>query len=129
VAIEHVHDQSGNFLVEVNGDTATAFCYGVAYDHHVLDDLGATETLADPYPVYRALRDGGPCASSGAPAGRCPGMSGIRTLRTTATGHVLEWTRSRKIPRAMTQPWRDVPIGASCTSRSTSSPRTSCAMP
>ena len=33
-AIEHVHHQSGNFLVEVSGDIATAFCYGVAYHHH-----------------------------------------------------------------------------------------------
>jgi hypothetical protein len=32
-ALEHVHHQSGNFLVDITGAQATAFCYGVAYHH------------------------------------------------------------------------------------------------
>lgn len=32
-AIEHVHHQTGNFLVDVSGAQATAFCYGIAYHH------------------------------------------------------------------------------------------------
>jgi hypothetical protein len=29
--VDHVHHQSGNFLVDIQGDQATAFCYAVAY--------------------------------------------------------------------------------------------------
>ncbi|HEU0030028.1 MAG TPA: nuclear transport factor 2 family protein [Kofleriaceae bacterium] len=32
-AIDHVHHQAGNFLVDITGDEATAFCYAVAYHH------------------------------------------------------------------------------------------------
>jgi hypothetical protein len=31
--IDHIHHQSGNFLVDISGNEATAFCYGVAYHH------------------------------------------------------------------------------------------------
>ncbi|HWO18469.1 MAG TPA: cytochrome P450 [Kofleriaceae bacterium] len=41
---------------------------------YVPDDLGATETLADPYPVYRALRDGPPVRFQRIPAGAHPGV-------------------------------------------------------
>lgn len=29
-ALEHIHHQVGNLQIAVNGDTATAFCYGIA---------------------------------------------------------------------------------------------------
>jgi hypothetical protein len=32
-SIEHVHHQSGNFLVDLSFNEATAFCYAVAYHH------------------------------------------------------------------------------------------------
>ena len=28
--LEHIHHQTGNLLISVNGDTAKAFCYGIA---------------------------------------------------------------------------------------------------
>lgn len=28
--LEHIHHQAGNLRISVNGDTATAFCYGIA---------------------------------------------------------------------------------------------------
>ncbi len=31
--LEHVHHQIGNLEIRVEGDTATAFCYGVAFHH------------------------------------------------------------------------------------------------
>ncbi|MGE0397452.1 MAG: nuclear transport factor 2 family protein [Kofleriaceae bacterium] len=31
--IDAIHHQAGNYLVEVSGAEATAFCYGVAYHH------------------------------------------------------------------------------------------------
>jgi len=41
---------------------------------HVPDDLGSPETFADPYPVYRALRDGPPVRFKRIPAGAAPGV-------------------------------------------------------
>lgn len=32
-AIEHVHHQAGNLQIAVQGDNATAFCYGIALHH------------------------------------------------------------------------------------------------
>src|SRR5262245_31414589 len=41
---------------------------------YVPDDLGSTEILADPYPVYRAFRDGPPVRFQRIPAGVHPGV-------------------------------------------------------
>ncbi len=41
---------------------------------HVPDDLGSRETIADPYPVYRALRDQSPVRFQRVPAGAAPGI-------------------------------------------------------
>jgi cytochrome P450 len=41
---------------------------------YVPDDLGTTETLADPYPVYRAFREGPPVRFQRYPAGFFPGV-------------------------------------------------------
>jgi cytochrome P450 len=41
---------------------------------YVPDDLGSTETLADPYPVYRALREGPPVRFQRIPGGVFPGV-------------------------------------------------------
>lgn len=37
-----IHHQAGNFLVELNGDRATAFCYGIA--SHYLPNLSGQNT-------------------------------------------------------------------------------------
>jgi hypothetical protein len=37
-----MHHQAGNFLVEVSGDSATAFCYGIA--SHYLPNLSGQNT-------------------------------------------------------------------------------------
>ncbi len=31
--IKHVHHQTGNFLITINGPSAHAFCYGIAYHY------------------------------------------------------------------------------------------------
>ncbi|WP_437278197.1 cytochrome P450 [Sorangium sp. So ce375] len=41
---------------------------------YVPDDLGSTEFLADPYPLYRAFRDGPPVYFKRIPAGAGPGI-------------------------------------------------------
>ena len=32
--IEHVYNLAGNYLVDLQGDEATAFCYAIAYHHN-----------------------------------------------------------------------------------------------
>jgi hypothetical protein len=51
--IEHVHHQTGNYLVELVGNQATAFCYGVAYHH-----LGkSVRTFVGSYDVHLVHTD------------------------------------------------------------------------
>jgi hypothetical protein len=38
--LEQIHHQTGNFLISVNGDTAKAFCYGIAL-HYRTTQSGA----------------------------------------------------------------------------------------
>lgn len=52
-AVEQVHHQSGNFLVDVQQDQATAFCYAVAYHH----TGNATRLFVGSYDVHLVLTD------------------------------------------------------------------------
>jgi hypothetical protein len=48
-AIEHVHHQAGNFVVEVNGHRAAAFCYGIAYHYRARRDGRNTRVFVGSY--------------------------------------------------------------------------------
>lgn len=57
--IEQVHHQVGNFQVEVHGDRATVFCYGVAYHHREhISNPSKTRVYVGSYDV-RLARTGG----------------------------------------------------------------------
>ena len=50
--IDHVHHQVGNFRVEVNGDAADAFCYGVAYHHRNITSPDNIRTFVGSYDFH-----------------------------------------------------------------------------
>lgn len=55
-AVQHIHHQAGNFVVTVNGDLATAFCYGIAYHHIARKDGRSTRVFVGTYD-YELVRD------------------------------------------------------------------------
>lgn len=58
-AIEHVHHQAGNFVVQLTGDQAQAFCYGIAYHHRVRRDGRNTRVFVGSYDFQLAHDTGG----------------------------------------------------------------------
>jgi hypothetical protein len=57
--IEQVHHQVGNFQVDVDGNRATVFCYGVAYHHRErISSPAKTRIYVGSYDVHLA-RTGG----------------------------------------------------------------------
>ena len=54
--VEHVHHQTGNFVVHANGDRAAAFCYGIAYHHRARRDGRNTRVFVGSY-EYQLARD------------------------------------------------------------------------
>jgi SnoaL-like domain len=56
--IQDVHHQVGNFLVEIRGARATAFCYGIAF-HHLPNPTGRnTRTFIGSYEIGLEKTDG-----------------------------------------------------------------------
>jgi hypothetical protein len=54
---ESTHHQLGNFITEVNGETATVFCYGTA-THYLSDEKGNIWTVVGSYNfVLKKLND------------------------------------------------------------------------
>jgi len=57
--IDQVHHQVGNFQIDVNGDRATAFCYGVAYHHREkISNPSKTRVFVGSYDVHLTRTDG-----------------------------------------------------------------------
>ena len=57
-SLQAIHHQAGNFLVEVRGDRATAFCYGIA-SHYLENPTGRnTRTFVGSYDVGLEKREG-----------------------------------------------------------------------
>ena len=57
--IEAVHHQVGNFRVEVRGDEAEAFCYGIAFHHRRTQSGRNTRTFVGSYDFGLRRRPGG----------------------------------------------------------------------
>ena len=56
--IDQVHHQVGNFQIDVTGDRATAFCYGVAYHHREkISNPSKTRVFVGSYDVHLARAD------------------------------------------------------------------------
>ncbi|HUQ82566.1 MAG TPA: nuclear transport factor 2 family protein [Gemmatimonadaceae bacterium] len=55
-ALEHVHHQAGNFVVQASGERATAFCYGIAYHYRARKDGRNTRVFVGSYD-YELARD------------------------------------------------------------------------
>lgn len=52
-AIDHVHHQVGNFQVDVDGDRATAFCYGIAFHHREkIASAAKSRTFVGSYDIH-----------------------------------------------------------------------------
>jgi hypothetical protein len=57
--IDHVHHQVGNFQIDVTGDRATAFFYGVAYHHRdKISNPSRTRTFVGSYDAHLTRTDG-----------------------------------------------------------------------
>lgn len=57
--IDHVHHQVGNFQIDVDGNLATAFCYGIAYHHREkISHPSKTRTFVGNYDVHLTRNDG-----------------------------------------------------------------------
>jgi hypothetical protein len=48
-AVEHVHHQTGNFVVHIDGDAARVFCYGIAYHYRSRRDGRNTRVFVGSY--------------------------------------------------------------------------------
>jgi hypothetical protein len=57
--IESVHHQAGNFLIDVDGDTAKAFCYGIAMHHKKTASGRNTRLFVGSYDFVLGRGDGG----------------------------------------------------------------------
>ena len=57
-ALKAIHHQAGNFLVEVMGSEATAFCYGVAWHYLPNKTNRNTRTFVGSYDVHLVQQDG-----------------------------------------------------------------------
>jgi hypothetical protein len=57
--IDHVHHQVGNFQIDVDGNRATASCYGIAYHHREkISDPSKSRTFVGDYDVHLIRNDG-----------------------------------------------------------------------
>jgi 3-phenylpropionate/cinnamic acid dioxygenase small subunit len=56
--IEAVHHQVGNYRVDIHGDEATAFCYGIALHYRRTTSGRNTRTFVGSYDFHLVLRDG-----------------------------------------------------------------------
>jgi hypothetical protein len=50
--LQAVHHQAGNYSVEVSGDTATAFCYGIAYHYKATESGRNTRVFVGSYDFH-----------------------------------------------------------------------------
>lgn len=57
-ALKAIHHQTGNFLVEVTGSEATAFCYGVAWHYLPNKTNRNTRTFVGSYDIHLVQQDG-----------------------------------------------------------------------
>jgi hypothetical protein len=57
-ALKAIHHQAGNFLVEVRGSEATAFCYGVAWHYLPNKTNRNTRTFVGSYDVHLVQQEG-----------------------------------------------------------------------
>ncbi len=57
-ALKAIHHQAGNFLVEVRGSEANAFCYGVAWHYLPNKTSRNTRTFVGSYDVHLVQQDG-----------------------------------------------------------------------
>jgi SnoaL-like domain len=56
--IDQVHHQVGNFQIDVDGNRATAFCYGVAYHHREnISSPSKSRTFVGSYDVHLTRSD------------------------------------------------------------------------
>jgi hypothetical protein len=57
--IDHVHHQVGNFQIDVDGNRATAFCYGIAYhNREKIAHPSKTRAFVGDYDVHLTRVDG-----------------------------------------------------------------------
>jgi len=56
-AVEQVHHQAGNYVLEVEGDRAQAFCYGIAWHYRKRQDGRNTRVFVGSYD-FNLSRDG-----------------------------------------------------------------------
>lgn len=57
--IDHVHHQLGNFQIDLDGNRAVAFCYGVAYHHREkISHPSKTRTFVGDYDIHLTRADG-----------------------------------------------------------------------
>ncbi|HET9299711.1 MAG TPA: nuclear transport factor 2 family protein [Candidatus Polarisedimenticolaceae bacterium] len=56
-AIDHVHHQVGNLVVEVRGDEADASCYGIALHHRKIAGPQRTRVFVGSYRIHLARLD------------------------------------------------------------------------
>ncbi len=49
--LEHIHHQTGNFITNVDGDVARAFCYGIAYHYKKTKSGKNTRVFVGSYDV------------------------------------------------------------------------------
>jgi hypothetical protein len=57
--IDQVHHQLGNFQIDVDGNRAAAFCYGVAYHHREkISHPSKTRTFVGSYDIHLTRADG-----------------------------------------------------------------------
>ena len=56
--MKHVHHQAGNFLVDVRGDSAHAFCYAIAYHFRETKSGQNTRAFVGSYDFDLHRRDG-----------------------------------------------------------------------
>ena len=50
--VDHLHHQVGNFIVRVNVNDATAFCYGVAFHHRDVTSDDNLRTFVGTYDIH-----------------------------------------------------------------------------
>lgn len=57
--IDHVHHQIGNFQIDVDGNRATAFCYGIAYHYREkIASAAKSRTFVGSYDVHLIRTEG-----------------------------------------------------------------------
>jgi len=58
-ALDHIHHQAGNFLIDVRGGQATVFCYGIAIHHKKTASGRDTRMFVGSYDVTLRQQPGG----------------------------------------------------------------------